>query len=196
MAGRFDKEFGEEFRKLMDAMPIYMAKAKRSNRAKVAPELADKGYCSSKDEYYYGVKLHVVGFDRDGAIPIPSCIGLSPASTHDLQAFREIEREFSNCDIFGDNAYSDSDLFKTLTARGVCLATPVKRKKGQKALDSADKMYSAAVSSIRQPIESFFNWLQEKTKIQRASKVRSTKGLLTHVFGKVAAGLVAMLFNF
>jgi len=40
---------------------------------------------------------------------------------------------------------------------------------------AADKIFSTAVSRLGQPIESLFNWLIEKTDIQRASKVRSTK---------------------
>ena len=51
-------------------------------------------------------------------------------------------------------------------------------------------LFSQAVSKIRQPIESFFNWLNEKTEIQRASKVRTTQGLLMHTFGKLT---IAML---
>ena len=47
-----------------------------------------------------------------------------------------------------------------------------------------------AVSSIRQPIESFFNWLNEKTQIQYAGKVRSSKGLFVHIFGKIATALL------
>lgn len=45
-------------------------------------------------------------------------------------------------------------------------------------------LFSTAVSKIRQPIESFFNWLNEKTKIQRANKVRLIFGLLVHSMDK------------
>jgi len=55
---------------------------------------------------------------------------------------------------------------------------------GQKVLDSADKLYSLAVSRTRQAIESFFAWIQKKTKIQSASKVRSLQGLLSFVFAR------------
>jgi len=58
-----------------------------------------------------------------------------------------------------------------------------------------DKMYSRAVSQIRQPIEAFFNWIIEKVGIQNASKVRSEKGLLVHVFGRFAAALMIMTFD-
>ena len=45
-------------------------------------------------------------------------------------------------------------------------------------LDSTDRFLSKMVSQIRQPIESLFNWLEEKTKIQIASKIRSYDGLM------------------
>ena len=75
------------------------------------------------------------------------------------------------------------------------LLTPVKHKKGQTQQDkqrhkAADDLFSKAVSSVRQPIESFFNWLIEHTDIQRAAKVRSTKGLIIHVFGRIAAAFI------
>jgi hypothetical protein len=47
---------------------------------------------------------------------------------------------------------------------------PIKKIKGEGQL-------------IRQPIESLFNWIIDKTDIQNASKVRSSKGLLVH--GKI-----------
>lgn len=75
----------------------------------------------------------------------------------------------------------------------------VKAKKGrtdrQKQIDLAFEMlYDKMVSSVRQPIESFFNWLNEKTQIQKASKVRSSKRLLVHIIGRIAACLI--FFNY
>ncbi len=61
------------------------------------------------------------------------------------------------------------------------------RSEGQTYLDAADQLYSTAVSKVRQPVESMNNWIQEKTGIEIASKVRSTKGLLVHVFGRLCA---------
>ncbi|MCI5219795.1 MAG: hypothetical protein D3914_11570, partial [Candidatus Electrothrix sp. LOE2] len=83
----------------IDSMPIMIAKAQRSGGAKVAREIAAKGYNSTKKTYYYGLKLQ---------------------------------------------------------------------------------------------IESLFNWIEEKTGIQTASKVRSTQGLLVHVFGKLAAAMLML----
>jgi hypothetical protein len=180
---------------LTDSMPIILAKAKRSQEAKVAKEeIADKGYCASKGTYYYGVKLHVVGNDRDGALPIPDYIGITSASIHDLTAFRQVSPVITNSQIFGDKAYGDEDLKQSLQIeQNVEILTPVKLMKGQQQLDLFDKLFSSSVSAIRQPIESLFNWLQEKTGIQAPSKVRSYRGLIVHLFGKLAAGLFLLL---
>ena len=43
---------------------------------------------------------------------------------------------------------------------------------------------------MRQPIETLFGWLQRVTKIQEASLVRSSKGLMTHIFGRIAAAMM------
>ena len=72
------------------------------------------------------------------------------------------------------------------------LYTPVKKEKGQAFLDTADQWLSTAISQIRQPIESFFNGVNEKTGIQLASKVRSYRGLMVHVFGRLAAAIYIM----
>ena len=79
------------------------------------------------------------------------------------------------------------------------ILTPVKAVKNQaQVLTQRDKaandLYSRAVSAIRQPIESLFNWIIEKTDIQRVSKVRSTRGLLVHVFGRIAAAFIFLIF--
>ena len=63
-------------------------------------------------------------------------------------------------------------------------------------LDAADRLLSTAISRVRQPIESLFNWIEEKTHIQVASKVRSYEGLMVHVFGKIAAALFIFQIKF
>jgi hypothetical protein len=79
------------------------------------------------------------------------------------------------------------------------MLTPVKAIKGQteeiKQREKAfNDLFSTAVSKVRQPIEAFFNWLNEKTKIQRAMKVRSTAGLLNHIFGKLSIASIYLIF--
>jgi hypothetical protein len=61
---------------IIDSMPIVMAKQARSTGAKVAPKMADKGYCASKKSFYYGVKLHVVAERQAGTMPRPAYVSL------------------------------------------------------------------------------------------------------------------------
>ena len=61
-------------------------------------------------------------------------------------------------------------------------------------MEPQDQWLSTAVARIRQPIEALFAWIEEKTGIKCASKVRSYKGLMVHVFGKLAAAL--LFWNF
>ena len=82
-----------------------------------------------------------------------------------------------------------------LKQQPVDIYTPVKRKKGGRPLDLFQKLFSTAVSRIRQPIESLFNWIHQKTHIQSASKVRAFSGLQVHIFGKIAAALFLLIFN-
>ena len=114
--------------------------------------------------------------------------GVTPASVSDITFAKETFHDIRNIDIYGDKIYNDSDWFDYMrTHNNVNMAAPVKRKKGQETLESIDRLYHSAVSSIRQPIESFFNWLIEKTRIQYASKVRSAIGLLAFIFARIAS---------
>lgn len=184
---------------LIDSMPIITCSGKR--QGVVAPQLTAKGYCSTKKLHYFGAKLHGIAFHRKKQLPMPEYFGLSLACEHDLNAVRDILPRLHRRDVFADKAYANKDLHQILKREfGIRVFTPVKLIKGQtpqqrQFAKAADKLFSTAVSKIRQPIESLFNWLIEKTDIQRASKVRSANGLIVHVFGKIAAA-VSLWVNF
>lgn len=184
---------------LLDSMPIITCSGKR--KGKVAREIIDKGYCSTKSMYYYGLKLHALGFRRISQLPFPEQFLLTPASENDLNLFRQAWGGIENRVFYGDKIYHDTDYFDhTFKTQNSIMLTPVKGIKGQtenmKMWDkAANDLFSTAVSKVRQPIESLFNWLIEKTDIQRASKVRSTKGLMVHVFGRIAAAYIFLIFN-
>lgn len=181
--------------RLIDSVPIIMANAKRSSGAEVADEFADKGYCASKGIRYYGVKVHISGIGRHKTLPLPEYIGVTPASDHDLTAFRQIAADIENCELFADTAYIDELEKQLLKEQGTELHTPVKKKKGQKTPELFDRILSTAVSRVRQPIESLFSRLQEKTAIQSGSKIRSYNGMIVHIFGRLAAAMFLMVFN-
>ena len=170
---------------LIDAMPIVMAQRSRRYRAKVAPELAHKnGYCATKKMHYYGVKLQVIGRATHGGLPAPEYIGLTSANIGDRKAFDAISDMLHGEDIYADKAYAKQE-----STTPYCLLTPIKKQKGQEYLDAEDQWISTAIAKVRQPIESLFNWFEQKTGIQVASKVRSYQGLMVHVFGRLAAAM-------
>ena len=127
---------------------------------------------------------------------------VTPAADNDLTVFKQARGDYiSDTVIFGDKIYSDFEYFNDdkKQKRNIEMYTPVKAIKGQSEQEKQrqkayNDLFSTAVSKIRQPIESFFNRLNEKTTIQRAQKVRSTKGLLVHTMGKIAIAFIYLIF--
>jgi hypothetical protein len=188
-----ENQFVEKSISLIDSMPIMLCSGKR--KGKVAPELSEKSFCSTKGIYYFGVKLHAVAFCRKGKLPFPEYLLITSAAENDLEAIRPVLPQLANRFVFADKAYSNKELHADLLKNSqTTIYTPVKLIKGESETTrqfkkAADDLFSRAVSTVRQPIESWFNWLIEKTGIQAASKVRATKGLILHVFGAIAAAL-------
>lgn len=161
---------------IVDFMPIVTYKGK-NRKGKIAKEISSKGYSSTKNMYYYGIKLHMVRQRRER---INECVPYLAEKT-----------------VFADKIYSDFSFFNE--DNPVKVLTPHKEIKGEsevlKQKEKAVKdLFAQAVSKIRQPFESFFNWLNQKTEIQRAPKVRATKELLVHIFGKLAIAMLTYAY--
>ncbi len=141
------------------------------------------------------VRLHLSAARRFGTLPVPTRIWLAQGSVYDSKALKEQTPEISANTLFGDLAYWDKQLIALIEAQNTQLITPVKKPKG-KDLTEKQKYHNRLVSRFRQPIESLFNWIIEKTNIQTASKVRSTDALLIHCWGKLAVALFLLAFNY
>lgn len=186
---------------LLDSMPIVTCKG-RNRVAKVARECTDKGFCSTKNMFYYGLKLHLLALRRNGTLPFPNKIYFSAASESDLSIVRELNwlDDLHHASVFADKAYCDREYFnprekhiqlELFTPVKIVKATPECIKQREVA---ANKLFSTAVSKVRQPIESLFNWLIQKSNIQNATKIRSTNGLWVHCFGKLTIAMISFLF--
>ena len=172
---------------LLDSMPVIVANNKRSNSAVTAGEICNKGYCSSKGIYYYGVKLHSLVQKQHQTLPKPFAVWVTPASQADLTAAVENLDFIREMNLFADKAYVCKKWKAELADRNVTLVTPAKIIKGQSKLKDGETLINSVISAIRQPIESFFGWLQAKTNIQAASKVRSSNGLLSFIFARIVS---------
>ena len=144
--------------------------------------------------------MYVLAFVNHSHLPHPESIIISKASENDLTVFKNNWAILKNRTFFGDKIYINQEFFDELYIKNNSeMLTPIKAVKDQSyALKYWDRAYnfhfSKAVSTIGQPIEGFFNWLIEKTDIDRASKVRSIKGLQVHIFGKLAAAFLNFVF--
>ncbi len=181
---------------LIDSMPIMLACGTRSSQARVAPEIAKTGFSAVKQTNFHSVRLHLIANKQTASLPIPARLWLKEGNVHDLTASREITNELpEGINLFGDKAYADKDFKEELRDRQIQLFTPIKKPKKEE-LSKVQRKYNKMVSKIRQPIESFFKWLIDKTDIQRASKVRSTEGLLIHCLGKLTFALLLLNFYY
>ena len=101
--------------RIVDSMPIMLAKGTRASQATVASErIVDVGYCSSKDTFYHGIKLHVVAERRSNQLPLLRRAGLTPGSENDLRALRRVLPEIESGVLCGDKAYCDGPLKEQL----------------------------------------------------------------------------------
>jgi len=190
-------DWDEQREYIVDSCPIILAKGPRSSYGKVASELCGKSYNSSRKEWYYGIKLHAIVARRPGHLPLPLSLMASSAAQHDLPAAKQILEDHVSLKwgrLYADKAYIDTAWKSDLrNNHAIELITPRKKRKDD-VLASGDT-FSTFVSSVRQPIECFFNWLNRLTAIQSASTVRSLSGLLLHLFGRIAAALISLIFN-
>lgn len=181
---------------LIDSMPIMLAQGVRSPQARVAPEIAKTGFSAVKQTNFHGVRLHLIANRHCGRLPLPTKVWLKEGNVHDLTALREITDELpAEINLFGDKAYSDAHFKAELNERRIRLFTPIKKPK-KEVLSKTQKCFNETVSKMRQPIESFFKWLIDKTDIQRASAVRSTEGLIIHCLGKLTFALLLLNFYY
>ncbi len=180
--------------RLIDSVPVMLARGTRANRARVAPDLADTGFCATKQAHYRGVKLHFIAARRIAKLPLPEKIHLSQASQHDLAALREVSPSLpSNCALFADKAYFHDATAADCQRKGWFLLAAYKRHRNEPEKD-VPTLYNRFVSAIRQPLESLFNWLIQRTDLQDASRVRSSQGLKVHCYGKLAVACLLLTF--
>lgn len=115
---------------LMDSFPVALAKQGHRFKARVAPEIADAGYCSTKKLYYYGIRVHVIGRSQPGTLPLPEYIGVTGASHHEGKIFEQIRPVLFGKELYADKAYILPDARDIATKQGLTVYTPVKKTKG------------------------------------------------------------------
>ena len=83
----FKPEYCDSMTSLIDFMPIITC-AGKNKIGKVVTEIVTKGYCSTKNIYYFGLKIHALAFRREGTISFPEMIILPSAEENDLTVLK------------------------------------------------------------------------------------------------------------
>jgi hypothetical protein len=184
-----------EIDRIADSLPIMLAQQGHSYQARVARDVADVGFCAAKKTRFHGVRLRFIVERNSGRLRKPVSIWLREASAHDSRAFDNQSLRLPETTLFGDLAYPTKPIIAWLRAQNTQLITPQKKPKG-KELSEFEKYHNRLVSKFRQPVESLFNWIIEKTNILKASKVRSTDALMIHCWGKLAFAFFLLVFYY
>ena len=145
--------------KIVDSFPLIVNKFGRAYFGKRLREYSSYGYCASKKENYYGMKVHTVT-DLNGN---PIDYLLTKANVDDRDALYELSDKIGIDTLFGDKGYVGQVSEELKQERGIRLYA-LKRGNSKNPLP---KPFRNLISKLRRRIESTFNQLIEHFNIER-----------------------------
>jgi len=114
--------------RIPDSTPIPVVKRYRGSTSAIFPKGKDfnYGYCASKKEYYYGVKLTLC--TNESGIPV--AYDFCRANKHDLKALEAMlpDIETRGITMIADKGYYDGELRATLKSQNSKLVVPDKKR--------------------------------------------------------------------
>ena len=114
---------------IVDSCPIPACKLARAARSKLYSEKKYLGYCAAKDEFFVGLKLHMI-CDTKGN---PVQFRLLPGSENDIKAFKKFELNLpKNSSIYADKAYNDYKYEDRLIQEKQIHLLPIRKKNSKR----------------------------------------------------------------
>jgi len=114
---------------IVDSCPISTCKLARMSRSKLYSEKKYLGYCAAKDEFFVGLKLHMICDIKGNSV----CFILLPGSEHDMRAFKKIELNLPlNSFIYADKAYVDYEYEDRLMKEKQVRLLPIRKKNSKR----------------------------------------------------------------
>lgn len=141
---------------IVDSFPSPFCKEIRNRRAKVLGSIAEIGYNSTKEIYYYGVKISAAVTETG----FPIAYVVSSPKIHDVQLLETIVNEVTVSHILGDKGYISGSIQEKIAQKGVTVTTPLRKN-----MKGADKINDTLLGKRRKKIETVFSSL-EKLGIQ------------------------------
>lgn len=173
--------------RIIDSMPIPVCKFARSYFNKSFKDISSYGYCASKKETYFGLKLHALittsGFITD--------FFLTSANVDDRVAVHELIEEKQLIKIIADKGYVDETLKEQLKKEKDILLISLKRKNSKNPLE---KQLRNTLSKTRRRVETSFSQLAEQFNINKVL-AKSKWGLMLRITLKILAHNILFIIN-
>ena len=180
--GHLIKQLNASHRYLLDSFPLPVCQNIRIPRCKLLKGEAFRGFCASKQQYFYGVKVQVI--TTEDGLPVEVCF--VPGAEHDAEAIRQLLWDFETGDqIYEDSGYT-SYLFEDM-AREAGIAVLTARKSNSKRKDEPWMAYLK--NHYRKRIETTFSAITDL--FPKSLHCITTKGF----FIKALLFLMAYQFN-
>jgi len=97
---------------LVDSFPVPVCQNIRISRSKIYRSEKYRGYCASKKQYFYGIRVHMVSTIKQEPVELI----FAPGSVHDLKIFKSFDLDLpEESTIYTDSANTDyeyEDLLK------------------------------------------------------------------------------------
>ena len=145
--------------KIVDSFPLIVNKFGRAYFGKRLRCFFSYGYCASKKEKYYGMKVYVI-IDLNGN---PIDYLLTKANIDDREALYELSQMMNITILFGDKGYVGNIGKELREEKGIRLYA-LKRDNSKEPLPKA---FRNRISKLRRRIESTFNQLIEHFDMER-----------------------------
>lgn len=173
--------------RIIDSMPVPVCKFGRAYFSKLFKDIATYGYCASKKETYFGLKLHAL-VTTNGFI---TNFILTAANIDDRDAVFDLIEPNNSIKIIGDKGYINNDLKSSLAKEKEILLISLKRKNSKFKFE---KQLRNALSKTRRRVETSFSQLAEQFNINRVL-AKSKWGLMIRIVLKILAHNLSFMIN-
>lgn len=140
---------------LTDSFPVPVCRNIRIKNCRIYQDEEFRGYNSSKKEYFYGLKAHILM--SESGIPVE--IFLSPGSYPDTSSLYDFTFPLPEGSVvYGDKAYNVYGIEDELKEREITLM-PIRKKNSRRGYDF---LTGAGIGYVRKKIETVFSLIERK----------------------------------
>lgn len=172
---------------IVDSMPIPICGFGRAHLGKRFRDISSYGYCASKKETYYGLKLHAL-ITLDGYV---TDIELTAANIDDREVLWELKPNAYGVIVLGDKGYTGNCLAQDLqTGKGMTLLA-LKRNNSKTPYSKGLRNW---ISKHRRRIETTFAQLADQFHINKVLAYSLT-GLKARIQSKILGHNISYFMN-